>query len=51
VSSEITVAVTHTGLAWSFALVSGVVAAAAAIGWGVAAIVGTLNAHDGAVRS
>jgi hypothetical protein len=51
VSSEITVAVTHTGLAWPIALVTGIVVAAAAIGWGLAAIVGTRNDGGTEVRS
>jgi hypothetical protein len=43
VSSEITVAMVHTDLAWSFSLVTGVVVAAAAIGWGVALVSGGLK--------
>jgi hypothetical protein len=46
VSAEITVAATHTGLAWSFSLVTGVVLAAAAIGWGLAAIIGGPRTAD-----
>jgi Tol biopolymer transport system component len=50
VSSEITVAVTHTNLAWSFSLVTGVVVAAAAIGWGLATAIGGRAAGGTEVR-
>ena len=43
VSSEITVAATHTALAWPFSLVTGVVVAAATLGWGFAAVSGGLG--------
>ena len=43
ISTEITVVVVHTDLAWSFSLVTGVVVAAAAIGWGVAILSGGLK--------
>ena len=43
VSSEVTVAVTHVALAWPFSLVTGVVLAAAAIGWGLATVIGGLT--------
>jgi hypothetical protein len=52
VSAEITVAVVHTDLVWSFSLVSGVVVAAAAIGWGLgAAVSGGLKTGGTRVRS
>lgn len=51
VSSEITVAVVHTDLSWSFSLVTGVVVLAAAIGWGLAAASGGLKNVGGGVRS
>jgi Tol biopolymer transport system component len=51
VSAEITVAVVHTDLSWSFSLVTGVVVAAAAIGWGLAAVSGGLRTGGSGVRS
>jgi hypothetical protein len=51
VSADITVAVVHTDLAWSFSLVTGVVVLAAAIGWGVAAVSGGLKTGGSEVRS
>jgi hypothetical protein len=51
VSAEITVAVVHTDLSWSFSLVTGVVVAAAAIGWGLAAATGGLKTGGSGVRS
>jgi hypothetical protein len=51
VSAEITVAVVHTDLAWPFSLVTGVVVAAAAIGWGLAAVSGGLKTGGSGVRS
>ena len=51
VSAEITVAVVHTDLSWSFSLVTGVVVAATAIGWGVAAVSGGLKTGGSGVRS
>jgi hypothetical protein len=51
VSAEITVAVVHTDLAWPFSLVTGVVVAAAAIGWGLAAVSGGPKTRSGGVRS
>ena len=51
VSSEITVAWVHTNLAWPFSLVTGVVVAAAAIGWGLAAALGGRDPGGTEVRS
>jgi len=51
VSSEITVAVVHTDLSWSFSLVTGVVVAAAAIGWGLAAATGGLKTRGSGLHS
>jgi Tol biopolymer transport system component len=51
VSAEITVAVVHTDLAWSFSLVTGVVLAAAAVGWGLAAASGGLKTGGSGVSS
>ena len=51
VSAEITVAVVHTDLTWSFSLVTGVVVAAAAIGWGLAAATSGLKNEGRGVRS
>jgi hypothetical protein len=50
VSAEITVAVVHADLSWSFSLVTGVVVAAAAIGWALAAASGGLKNEGGGVR-
>ena len=51
VSAEITVAVVHTDLTWPFSLVTGVVVAAAAIGWGLAAVSGGLKTGGSEVPS
>jgi len=48
---EHTVAVVHTDLAWSFSLVTGVVLAAAAVGWGLAAASGGLKTGGSGVSS
>jgi hypothetical protein len=50
VSSEITVAVVHGELAWTFSLVTGIVVAAAAIGWGLAAVIGSPKTDGTGVR-
>jgi len=51
VSAEITVAIVHTELAWSFSLVTGLVVAATLIGWGLAAVSGGLKTGGSGVKS